>query len=106
MTMAEFYTERREAERFPLMMTAAVAMNGGNMGAVIFDISEGGAKIQLTETPLDPAKDLGIRVTLVVPKYGKLDGEVAWIDEEYFGLKFDDGQSAELTFTLNGLTGN
>ena len=106
MTMTASKAERREFDRFPLMMTAAVAQNGGNLGAVIFDISEGGAKVQMTESPFDAATDIAGPVTLLVPKFGKFEGEVIWIDDEYFGMKFNEGQNEALAAALEGLVGN
>ena len=104
MVSAEKHEERRKHERLPLMMEARALFGDATLGAVIFDISLGGAKIRLTETELRP-QDIGEPIALDIPQAGRMDGEIIWIDDEYVGIKFEDGQKTMLNLILLAIPG-
>ncbi len=104
MVEAEKFTERRQHERLPLMMPAETLFEGATLDTVILDISLGGAKIRLTDAELHPT-DIAKAIVLDIPKAGTMEGEVIWIDDEYVGIKFDDGQKTMLNLVLYAIPG-
>ena len=95
MTQAPEFEEKRQFERYPLMLDAEVALGGEALGITIFDVSAGGAKIRFKEDPLK-------RIVLKVPPFGEFEGEVVWKDDEYVGVKFheDQGKMAEVILEM------
>ncbi len=85
MTKAPVIEEKRQSERYPLMLDAEVGLGGEALDITIFDISAGGAKIRFKEDPLK-------RIVLKVPPFGEFEGEVVWQDDEYVGMKFNEDQ--------------
>ena len=85
MTDAESFEERRQFERYPLMLEAETSLGGESLECTIFDVSAGGAKIRLKQ---DPFK----HVVLTIPPFGEFEGEVVWKDDEYVGIKFHEDQ--------------
>lgn len=87
-TMSEF-TDRREYERFPLMLDASVAFSGEHYDVTLIDISAGGAKFQFKIIPPSlPGPDA--EVSIEVPPHGGFYGNIAWFDQDYAGIKFDE----------------
>ena len=85
MSQAPEFEEKRQFERYPLMLEAEVALGGEAIAITIFDISAGGAKVRFKEDPLK-------RIVLKVPPFGEFEGEVVWKDDEYVGVKFNEDQ--------------
>lgn len=85
MTQAPDFEEKRQFERYPLMLDAEVALGGEALDITIFDVSAGGAKIRFKADPLK-------RIVLKVPPFGEFEGEVVWKDDEYVGIKFHEDQ--------------
>ncbi len=89
--------ERRDFERFPIMMRASVAVGGsGDLEATIFDVSAGGAKVRLDGPDIPPAEGMALNVILNIPAYGKFPADVVWRDDEYLGLRFHEDHSLAL----------
>lgn len=88
MNSAEF-TERREFERFPLMLDCSVSYNGSVHDVSLIDISASGAKFQFKVVPsVLPGE--GVEVVIEVPRHGGFYGELVWTDDDYAGMKFDE----------------
>ena len=83
MTDAEDFKERRQFERYPLLLEAEASLGGEDLECTIFDVSAGGAKIRLKQ-------DLFKHVVLTIPPFGEFEGEVVWKDDEYVGIKFHE----------------
>jgi len=97
MMSAEQIAERRQTERFPLMLQASIGYDDGFMDVTIFDISAGGAKIRLDGDEIPAETVLKNNFILNVPAYGKFSGDIAWKDDEYIGVQFHRDHSEELT---------
>ncbi len=89
--------ERRESERFPIMMRASVMAGDVNLEATIFDVSAGGAKVRLDGTDIPAPENMAQNVILHIPAYGEVPADVVWRDEEYLGLRFQQDHSVALT---------
>ncbi len=89
--------ERREAERFPIMMRASVIAGDDNLEATIFDVSASGAKVRLDGTDIPAPENMAQNVVLYIPAYGEFPADVVWRDEEYIGLRFQQDHSVALT---------
>ena len=93
----EILEERREFERFPIMMRASVMSGDVNLEATIFDVSAGGAKVRLDGTDIPAPENMAQNVVLHIPAYGEFSADVVWRDEEYLGLRFQEDHSVALT---------
>ena len=82
MSDASDFEEKRQFERYPLMLDAVVAVGGDALDITIFDVSAGGAKIRFKEDPLK-------HIVIKVPPFGEFEGEIMWKDDEYVGVKFN-----------------
>ncbi len=89
--------ERREFERFPIMMRASVTVGDDKLEATIFDVSAGGAKVRLDGTDIPAPENMAPNVVLYIPAYGEFPADVVWRDEEYLGLRFHEDHSVALT---------
>jgi hypothetical protein len=85
MTEAPEFDEKRQSERYPLMLDAEAALGGDALEITIFDVSAGGAKVRFKEDPLK-------HIVLKVPPFGEFEGEIVWKDDEYVGIKFNEDQ--------------
>ena len=83
-------TERRQHERYPRMIEAAVTIGGESFAAVIFDISAGGAKVQLKEAGNAAENAMPKTAVLDIPEYGNFEGDIVWTDDEYIGIDFHE----------------
>jgi hypothetical protein len=75
------FVEKREHERFHVTVAAEITFGGEGVECSTIDISEGGAKVRFKT---DPFK----KVVLSIPPFGEFEGEIAWKDDEYVGIKF------------------
>ena len=82
--------ERRQQERYPLMLGAAVSIGGETFAAVIFDISANGAKVQLKNAGNAAENAMPKTVILDIPEYGDYQGDIIWIDDHYIGIQFHE----------------
>ncbi len=83
-------SERRQHERFPLMLPAEASIGGETVAAVIFDISGGGAKLQLKGAGNAAENATPRTVVLTIPEYGDFEGDIIWTDDEYIGIHFHE----------------
>ncbi len=83
-------TERRQHERYPLMLEAAVTIGGESFAAVIFDISAGGAKVQLKDAGNAAENAMPKTAVLEIPEYGGFEGDIVWIDDDFIGINFHE----------------
>ena len=83
-------TERRQYERYPLMLEAAVTIGGESFAAVIFDLSAGGAKVQLKDAGNAAENAMPKTAVLKIPEYGGFEGVIIWTDDEYIGIHFHE----------------
>jgi len=93
--------ERRELERFPILKKAALMFEGQMLEATIFDISGGGAKIRIDGAIIPSEDKVNAATALDVPGCGEINAHIAWKDEEYFGLKFDEDHSKLISMFAN-----
>jgi hypothetical protein len=85
---------RRQHERYPLMVPIGLEINGRCLTGELFDMSEDGAKIRLdavnamgfTMLTGDPGK-------LKINMFSDIVGHVAWIDEHYVGLILEENEA-------------
>ena len=89
--------ERRESERFPIMMRASVVAGEDYLEATIFDVSADGAKVRLDGTDIPAPENMVQSVVLHIPAYGEFPANVIWRDDEYIGLRFHKDNSVALT---------
>ncbi len=92
----EKFVERRESERFPIMMRASVIAGGDNLEATIFDVSASGAKVRMDGTDIPAPENMASNVVLSIPAYGEFPADVVWRDDEYLGLRFHEDHSQAL----------
>jgi len=91
-------SERRHNERFPLTLKAEITLGEGDMEAQIYDLSPTGAKLRLK-------KNLLKSIVLSIPPFGVFEGEVAWTDEEFIGIKFNEDHKAIVNLILQHVAG-
>jgi len=87
------FAERREFERFSLMLDASVTFAGEYYDVVLIDISAGGAKFQFKMIP-PSLPDSNAEVAIEVPPHGGFYGNIVWVDGNYAGIKFDENHKA------------
>ena len=87
------FEERRQFERFPLMLEAEISLGGDALESTLFDVSAGGAKIRFKQ---DPFKKL----VLKIPPFGEFEGEVVWKDDEYVGVRFNENHERMMDVIL------
>jgi len=92
----ENIVERRESERFPIMMRASVTAGDSVLEATIFDVSAGGAKVRLDGPDLPAPDSTPHSMVLYIPAYGEFPGDVVWRDDEYIGLRFHEDHGEAL----------
>jgi hypothetical protein len=97
-TNAKHVPERRQNERFPLAVKAEVSLGEGDIEAQIYDLSPSGAKLRLK-------KGLLKSIVLSIPPFGVFEGEVAWTDEEFVGIKFNEDHKAIVNLILQHVAG-
>lgn len=83
------FSDRRRAERFPLMLDAVAVLPNGRYEATLMDISAGGAKFKLEDAPLEPIEH-GLTMSIEIPPFGGFYGFIVWIDESFAGMEFDE----------------
>ena len=83
------FMERREFERYPLMLDASVTITGDSYDVTLIDISAGGAKFQFKILPPHNVPQ-GVETVSEVPRHGGVYGESVWMDDDYAGMKFDE----------------
>jgi len=98
MTKTMRVPERRHNERFPLTLKAEVGFGGGELEAKIYDLSSSGAKLRLKKSLLKS-------IVLNIPPFGIFEGEVAWTDDEYIGIKFNEDHKAIVNLILEHVAG-
>ncbi len=91
--------ERRGTERFPLTLKAEITFGDGELDAKIYDLSSSGAKVRLK-------KNLLKNIVLNIPPFGIFEGEIAWTDEEFIGIKFNEDHKAIVNLILQHVAGN
>ena len=83
-------TERRQHERFPLMLEAAMTIGGESFAAVIFDISAGSAKVQLKDAGNAAENAMPKTAVLEIPVFGDFEGDIIWTDDNFIGINFHE----------------
>ena len=83
-------TDRRQFDRHPLMLEAQVTIGAESFAALIFDISAGGAKVQLIGAGKVAEIVLPKTAVLDIPDYGGYEGDIIWIDDEFIGIEFHE----------------
>ena len=97
-------SERRKSERFPVLLEAAVSVDSDVINCVIFDISAGGAKLQLKGAEVHFEDDQVKHIKLNIPGFGDFDGEIIWTDDEYIGIKFHENHKTMVKLVLENGT--
>ncbi len=83
-------TDRRQFDRHPLMLEAAVTIGGESFAAVIFDISADGAKVQLKDAGNAAENAMPKTAVLEIPVFGGFEGDIIWIDDDFIGIDFHE----------------
>lgn len=79
------WDEKRRHKRKPVIWSARVETETGQAECIILDLSLGGAKLRV------PAQAKAHQpVTLVIDRFGAINGEVAWCRSGQMGLRFTD----------------
>ena len=78
-----------------------MTFEGQSLAVTIFDISGGGAKIRVDGAVIPAEDKVKVPVVLDVPSCGELVGRIAWKDDEYFGLCFDENHSKLISIFIN-----
>ena len=100
------FTEKRQFERYPLMLEAEVSHADQIIDCVIFDVSAGGAKVRLKGAVIDGQKSAIKRVLLHIPPFGEFEGDIVWTDDEYMGIKFYETHKTVVNMLLERASGN
>ncbi len=100
------FTEKRQFERYPLMLEAEVSHADQIIDCVIFDVSAGGAKVRLKGAVIDAQKSPIKRVLLHIPPFGGFEGDIVWTDDEYMGIKFYETHKTVVNMLLERASGN
>lgn len=74
---------RREAERAPVLLRAALHTMTSSRPITLFDVSATGAQMSMPE-PLHCGQQLWLKIPPTI-----IFGSVVWIDEELCGVEFD-----------------
>ncbi len=81
---AALRADLREHPRFDVDLTAAVLLDGVATSARVFDLSRGGARITSI-----PRVVMGADVAVTLSGLRPLNGKVAWIADDCFGVRFE-----------------
>ncbi len=100
------FTEKRQFERYPLMLEAEVSHADQIIDCVIFDVSAGGAKVRLKKARIDAQNSPIKRVLLHIPPFGEFEGDIVWTDDEYMGIKFYETHKTVVNMLLERASGN
>ena len=100
MNQPQNITENRQFERHPLMLEAEVSHAEQVIECVIFDVSAGGAKVRLKRASIDAQESPIKRVFLHIPPFGEFEGDIAWTDDDYMGIKFYETHKAVVNMLL------
>ena len=101
MTVPESVFERRRYERYPLMLEAGALIGGEALGAVIIDLSAGGAKLRLRGTEDHRSHDAADSIVLHIPKFGGFEGRIVWRDDDYVGIRFHEDHKTIVNLVLD-----
>ena len=83
-------TERRQHERYPLMLEAAVTIGSERFAAVIFNISAGSAKVRLKDAGNAAENAMPKTAVLEIPVFGDFESDIVWIDDDFIGINFHE----------------
>jgi len=89
--------EKRRHYRHNVLCAVTVAPNGHPHEGFILDLSEGGARVDLTPG-WTPSQDMTLRMSFDVPDSDAitLETRVAWVAIDHMGLLFQPDQDAEI----------
>lgn len=90
---AALRADLREHPRFDVDISATVELGGRKTSARVFDLSRGGARIAAV-----PNISAGVNVTVTFDRMRPMNGKVAWIAGDCFGVRFEPAmlEAAEL----------
>ena len=100
MTEAPDFAEKRQFERYPLMLESKVSVGQTVLDCVIFDISAGGAKIRLKGSEIRPKNDQIESIVLHIPGFGEFEGRIVWTDDEYVGIQFRESHKTMVNLVI------
>src|SRR6185436_18311037 len=83
---AALRADLRGHPRFDVDVSATIELGGHKMPARVFDISRGGARIAAVPHISD-----GMNVTVTFDRMRPMNGKVAWIARDCFGVRFEPG---------------
>jgi len=88
---------RREYFRKQVLLEANIIINKKEFICEILNISAGGAKIRMKQTP-----KIGEKVSMDIDPFGEFPGEVVWVHEKEVGIRFknDPRLSAEAVLDI------
>ena len=87
-------SNRRERERFPLMVPIGLEINGRSLTGDLFDMSESGAKIRLdTVAAMGFSLLTGDSGQLKINMFSDILCKIAWIDDNYLGLVLEESEA-------------
>ncbi len=100
MTEAPDIVEKRQFERYPLMLESTVSVGQAVLDCVIFNISAGGAKIRLKGSEIRPKNDQIESIVLHIPGFGEFEGRIVWTDDEYVGIQFRESHKTMVNLVI------
>ena len=100
MTEAPDIVEKRQFERYPLMLESTVLVGQAVLDCVIFNISAGGAKIRLKGSEIRPKNDQIESIVLHIPGFGEFEGRIVWTDDEYVGIQFRESHKTMVNLVI------
>ena len=92
--------ERRQLDRFPLMLDAELEHAGVTRAAVIFDLSAAGAKVRVPGAGIHIGDGDTREVVLSIPSFGDFDGGIVWTDDEYIGVEFHENHKTTVNLII------
>lgn len=100
MFTAENDTDRRQSERFPLMLDGEISIGATPHTCVIYDISADGAKIQVKGAEQGTEGAQLDDVVLSISRFGKFGGEIAWTDDNFMAIRFHENHKTMVSLIL------
>jgi len=99
-TVENTHVDRRQFERFPLMLDGEVSISGGTHACEVYEIAEHGAKFRLKHVDLATEIAVSDELVLSIFRFGGFDGEITWTDEDFVGIRFVENHKAMIGLIL------
>jgi len=88
------FVEKRQSERLETQTDVSLTLGERMVGGILFDISSGGAKVQLASTSPSELTPSSENVVLNISRFGDFDGNIIWNDGQFVGIQFSENHKA------------